>query len=262
MNPIPARFANPQRWRAPEVAGKRAFDLFVAVSLLIALSPLFLIAALAIKFTSPGPVFFRQPRYGKDWRVFNVCKFRTLDRDRCDAPGQRDVKPVGEHDSRVFPVGRFLRARGIDEFPQLWNVIRGEMSIVGPRPHALPHDDYFRANIPGYALRYAVRPGITGWAQVNGSRGQIRNLNEARQRLILDRHYIECASVPFDIEICLRTAQILFFGTDPKPRYPRLPRPAPRGGRSPAFAALNFERMAPGARVLRRPAQQAAGSQR
>ena len=253
MNYVPAGLSGMRRGKAHNPFAKRAFDLLVAASALFVLSPLLLIAALAIKLTSDGPVFFRQPRYGRDWRVFNVYKLRTLDHDRCDAPGARVVKPVGEHDSRVFPVGRFLRARGIDEIPQLWNVVRGDMSIVGPRPHALPHDDYYRANIPGYALRYIVRPGITGWAQVNGSRGQIRNLDDARQRLIFDLHYIERASVLFDFEICLRTAQILVLGTDPKPRYPRLPHSA-RAARSPAAVAHDRVEQ-PGRRQHRLPDQ-------
>ena len=216
MNHAPDVFSIVGRQRKREPAGKRKFDIVAAGSGLILLAPLLLIAALAIKLTSRGPVFFMQPRRGRDGRVFRICKFRTLDHDRCDAPEQRDIQAVSDHDSRVFPVGLFLRTRGIDEIPQLWNVLRGEMSIVGPRPHAIPHDDFYLAHVSGYAHRYAVKPGITGWAQVNGSRGRIRDLEEARQRVQFDRRYIDNASLLLDIEIVLRTVRILLLGTDVK----------------------------------------------
>jgi lipopolysaccharide/colanic/teichoic acid biosynthesis glycosyltransferase len=205
--------------RAPSIAdapGKRAFDLVMAGVALTLLAPLLLLAALAIKLTSRGPVLFVQPRRGKHGRVFNIVKLRTLEHDRCDPPHSRDVRPVAENDTRVFPVGRFLRERGLDEIPQFWNVIRGEMSVVGPRPHAVSHDDFFLINVPGYAIRYAVKPGITGLAQVSGCRGQIRSLDEIDRRVYFDLDYIDRVSLTVDIGIVCRTIWIVLFGADPK----------------------------------------------
>lgn len=207
---------------APSIAdapGKRAFDLVVAGVALTLLAPLLLLAALAIKLTSRGPVLFVQPRRGKHGRVFNIVKLRTLQHDRRDPPHQRSVRSVAEDDTRLFPVGRFLRKRGLDEIPQFWNVIRGEMSVVGPRPHALSHDDFFRIHVPGYPIRYAVKPGITGWAQVGGCRGQIRSLDEIDRRVYFDLDYINRVSLTVDIGIVCRTIWIVLFGTDPKPSH-------------------------------------------
>jgi lipopolysaccharide/colanic/teichoic acid biosynthesis glycosyltransferase len=200
----------------PDAPGKRAFDLIVAGVSLILLAPLLLLAALAIKLTSRGPILFLQPRRGKNGRVFNIIKLRTLEYERCDPRHLRDVKSVGENDARVFPVGRFLRKRGLDEIPQFWNVIRGEMAVVGPRPHALSHDDFFLINVPGYATRYEVKPGITGMAQVSGCRGQIRSLDDVDRRVHFDLEYIDGASLAVDIRIVCRTIWILLLGTDPK----------------------------------------------
>lgn len=216
MNHVPDLAESLPRPRTVDLLWKRGFDLSVAAVALIVLSPLMLAAALAIKLTSPGPVLYLQPRRGKDGQVFNVFKLRTLKYDRCDAPDTRDVKAVGDHDLRVFPVGRFLRQRGLDEIPQLWNVLRGEMSIVGPRPHALPHDDLFLMNVPGYAHRYTVKPGITGWAQVNGSRGSIHSFEDAGRRVRLDREYIRTRSLFLDIVVTFRTFSILAKGIDAK----------------------------------------------
>jgi lipopolysaccharide/colanic/teichoic acid biosynthesis glycosyltransferase/O-antigen/teichoic acid export membrane protein len=226
---------------------KRGLDLLVAGFALLLLSPIILASALAIKLTSPGPLLYVQPRRGRDGRIFNVFKLRTLEHDQCDAPGERDVKPVGSDDARVFPVGRFLRQRGLDELPQLWNVVRGEMSIVGPRPHALPHDDFFLDNIPGYAHRYAVNPGITGWAQVNGSRGKLNSLDDAAERVRYDREYIATMSLLLDIVVMLRTVRVLALGTDAKGASP--PDAATR--RSSPTSALHNEEHPAGHRAAR-----------
>ena len=216
MNYVPAPSDIVGTRSIPDAPGKRAFDLVVAGMALILLGPLLLLAALAIKLTSRGPVLFVQPRRGRNGRVFNIIKLRTLKHDRCDPPHLRDVRSVVENDARVFPVGRFLRKRGLDEILQFWNVIRGDMSIVGPRPHALPHDDFFLVNVPGYAIRSTVKPGITGLAQVSGCRGQIRSLNEADRRVYFDLDYIDRASLTVDIGIVCKTVWIILFGTDPK----------------------------------------------
>jgi lipopolysaccharide/colanic/teichoic acid biosynthesis glycosyltransferase len=195
--------------RSREPVWKRALDISVALFSLVALSPVFLFACAAIKLSSRGPVFYFQPRRGLHGRVFDVCKLRTLRHDRCDRSNYREITAVEDNDRRVFGVGRFLRERGLDEIPQLWNVLRGDMSIVGPRPHALAHEELYLANIPGYHARYAVKPGITGWAQVNGSRGTIRALHEAEQRLALDLEYIDRRSLFLDLRIVLRTLPLL-----------------------------------------------------
>ncbi len=207
MNRPPDRLAFTV-WKREPVA-KRVFDISVALLSLVALLPVLVIAGAAIKLTSRGPIFYFQPRRGLHGRVFVVCKLRTLRHDRCDAPDHGEITEVEENDRRVFGVGWFLRKRGLDEIPQLWNVLRGEMSIVGPRPHALAHEELYLASIPGYGARYAVKPGITGWAQVNGSRGTIHSLREAEERLALDLEYIDRRSLRLDLRIVLRTLPLL-----------------------------------------------------
>lgn len=192
-----------------EPLSKRVFDVSIALLLLATSMPVLLVAGAAIKLTSRGPIFYFQPRRGLNGQVFDICKLRTLWHDRCDRPDHHEITAVEEDDGRVFGVGRFLRNRGLDEIPQLWNVLCGDMSIVGPRPHAVAHDDLYIADIPGYRARYAVKPGITGWAQVNGSRGTIHSLREARQRLALDLEYIARRSLLLDLLIVLRTLPLL-----------------------------------------------------
>src|SRR5262249_780714 len=156
----------PLAWN--ERAVKRCFDILIAGTALILLSPILLAVALAVAVSSGRPVFFRQRRRGFGGRVFNILKFRTMTvcQDGTDVPqGQRN-------DPRITPLGAFLRRHSLDELPQLWNVVRGNMSLVGPRPHAEAHDDHYDPKIDDYALRHLVKPGITGWAQVNGWRGE------------------------------------------------------------------------------------------
>ncbi len=203
-------------WKSERVAN-RVFDISVALLSLVALLPVLLVASAAIKLTSGGPIFYFQPRRGLHGRVFDICKLRTLWYDRCDPADRHEVTAVEENDGRVFGVGGFLRNRGLDEIPQLWNVLRGEMSIVGPRPHALAHEELYLANIPGYGARYAVKPGITGWAQVYGSRGTIHSLQEAEQRLAFDLEYIRRRSLLLDLLIVLRTLPLLAVATGRRP---------------------------------------------
>lgn len=189
---------------------KAVFDAVVAALLLIVLAPLMLAIALGVKVTSPGPVFFRQKRLGFNQQPIDVFKFRSMYVDLCDAPAANEVKQATRNDPRITPLGRFLRKSSFDELPQLFNVIRGDMSLVGPRPHAVAHDEYYADLIDGYLARHRVKPGLTGWAQVNGCRGEIHNLEEMRRRIKLDLHYIDHWSLWLDIKILIRTGLVVF----------------------------------------------------
>jgi lipopolysaccharide/colanic/teichoic acid biosynthesis glycosyltransferase len=206
-----------------EPTSKRFLDIAIALLSLVALLPVLLVASAIIKLTSRGPIFYFQSRRGLHGEVFDICKLRTLAHDRCDWANPHEITAVAESDRRVFGFGWWLRNRGLDEIPQLWNVLRGEMSIVGPRPHALAHEDLYLANIPGYHARYAVKPGITGWAQVNGSRGTIHSLQEAEQRLAFDLEYISRRSLFLDLRIVLRTLPLLAVSFGRRPALPDLP---------------------------------------
>lgn len=190
--------------RRPPQAGelflKRSLDLVLALIALVLLSPLFLVVAVLIKLDSPGPVFFRQKRYGFNQQPFGVFKFRSM-----KAAGDAVFKQATRNDSRITPVGRVLRRSNIDELPQLFNVVRGEMSLVGPRPHALAHDRSFENRIALYARRHNVMPGITGWAQVNGLRGETLTDLDMERRVQHDLYYIDNWSVWFDIRIMFMT---------------------------------------------------------
>mgnify|MGYP006277760177 FL=1 len=183
--------------------GKRAADIVLAALLLVALSPVLLLAALAIRLDSPGPVLFRQTRVGWQGRRFRILKLRTL-----RAPPGRPragAAQVLPGDPRITRVGRWLRRTSLDELPQLVNVLRGEMSLVGPRPHALREDLCFARMLPGYAARRQVRPGLTGPAQVNGCRGAVRNPQDLYRRTRHDLAYLSGRSALGDLLILLRT---------------------------------------------------------
>jgi Undecaprenyl-phosphate glucose phosphotransferase len=180
---------------------KRSFDVSVSAGLLVALAPLFVLVGLAIRLESPGPVFFRQKRKGFNQRPFNLFKFRSMN---VDAESSGFVQAT-RLDSRVTRAGRILRRFNIDELPQLFNVLTGEMSLVGPRPHAVEHDDQFSREIAEYARRHNVKPGITGWAQVNGFRGETDTLEKMEDRVHHDILYIDNWSFIFDLKILLMT---------------------------------------------------------
>ncbi len=184
-----------------ERVAKRSLDLVLAGLGLFLLFPLLLVVALAIRLDSPGPVLFRQNRNGFNGRPFAIFKFRTM-RVMEDGPVVVQAK---RNDSRITPVGRWLRRTSIDELPQLFNVIRGEMSLIGPRPHALAHDDEYMKVIATYAYRHHMRPGITGWAQVNGYRGETPTVGHMERRVELDMWYIENWSFWLDVRILIRT---------------------------------------------------------
>lgn len=180
---------------------KRCLDYVVATLALLLFAPLLVLIALAIKLDSRGPVLFRQRRLGQNQKVFQVYKFRTM---RVMEDGEV-VKQAERNDSRVTRVGRILRSTSMDELPQLLNVLRGEMSIVGPRPHAVVHDQEFMKRLAHYSRRHRVRPGITGWAQVNGLRGETRTAEQLTKRMEHDLYYIDNWSIWLDLEIMLRT---------------------------------------------------------
>ena len=180
---------------------KRVCDFVFAAGILIALLPLFLLVAIAIKLDSKGPVLFVQRRYGFNQRPFAIIKFRTMTTQE----DGRTIAQVTRYDSRVTRVGRFLRRWNIDELPQLINVLRGDMSLVGPRPHALAHDRAWGRTIALYARRHNVKPGITGWAQVNGYRGIIDSDERLKGRIACDLYYIDNWSVWLDLKILVAT---------------------------------------------------------
>jgi len=180
---------------------KRAEDLVLASLILILVSPLLVLIALGVKLTSPGPIIFRQRRYGLDGSEIIVYKFRTM--EVCE-DGQH-IAQTTKDDSRVTPFGRWLRRTSLDEVPQFFNVLMGSMSIVGPRPHAVAHNEYYRRLIPGYMLRHKVRPGLTGWAQVNGWRGETETLEKMEKRVEYDLDYLRRWSLWFDLKIIILT---------------------------------------------------------
>jgi Undecaprenyl-phosphate glucose phosphotransferase len=180
---------------------KRAFDLVVASLLLTLLLPVFAVIAVLIKLTSRGPVLFRQRRHGFNQSEFRIFKFRTMT-TLDDGPV---VRQATRDDARVTRIGRILRRRNFDELPQLLNVLAGHMSLVGPRPHAVAHNNEYEEKIRLYARRHNVKPGITGWSQVNGYRGETDTIDKMRKRVEYDLYYIDNWSLPFDVKILLMT---------------------------------------------------------
>jgi putative colanic acid biosynthesis UDP-glucose lipid carrier transferase len=180
---------------------KRVFDLVVASLILLAISPLMVATALAVKLTSRGPVFFRQRRYGLDGNEILVWKFRSM--TVCEDGAK--VTQATKADSRVTRVGAIIRRMSIDELPQLFNVLGGSMSLVGPRPHAAAHNEQYRQMIEGYMLRHKVKPGITGLAQVRGWRGETDTLEKMQRRVECDHEYIREWSLWLDVKILFCT---------------------------------------------------------
>jgi len=191
--------------RAPmsrmELAKKRALDVVLAAAALVVLSPLFALVSMAIKLASRGPVIFCQRRYGFNGGEFTIYKFRTM----TVMEDGTAIRQAQRGDERVTRLGRVLRTTSIDELPQLINVLRGDMSLVGPRPHAVAHGDEYAELIANYAFRHHVKPGITGWAQVNGFRGETERLELMKQRIDLDLWYINNWGMWLDLQIVLRT---------------------------------------------------------
>lgn len=184
---------------------KRIFDIVVSLIAIVVTIPLFPFIALTIKLQSPGPVFFKQKRTGINGREFYCYKFRSM-----HINNDADIVQATEHDPRKFAFGDFMRKTNIDELPQFWNVLKGDMSVVGPRPHMLRHTEVYRKLIDKYMVRHFVKPGITGWAQVTGFRGETKELWQMEGRVKRDIWYIENWSIWLDIRICWRTLRQLF----------------------------------------------------
>jgi len=182
-------------------AVKRCTDILIASLALLVLAPVGLLVALAIKLESRGPVFFWQLRYGRDRSSFYICKFRSM----TVTETRGDFTQASRNDARVTRIGRFLRRTSLDELPQLYNVLRGEMSLVGPRPHAIAMDDAFAEVISNFYDRHLVRPGLTGLAQVSGFRGPTEALEQIEYRVQHDRLYISKWSVFLDMKIMVQT---------------------------------------------------------
>ncbi len=202
----PRTFTEEGSQRAQLVA-KSVTDRVLAAAALVMLAPLFVLVALAIRLDSRGPVLFRQDRTGQNGQVFQILKFRSMTTDAGLAQATR-------HDARVTAVGFWLRRTSIDELPQLINVLRGEMALVGPRPHATAHDAHFAPLVPNYTLRFAVKPGLTGWAQINNARGETDTIEKMARRVALDLDYICNWSIWLDLRILALTPIRLIVARD------------------------------------------------
>jgi Undecaprenyl-phosphate glucose phosphotransferase len=183
-------------------------DRILASLILLVISPLLALLAIGVKLSSPGPVLFRQKRHGRDGEVIEVWKFRSM-RVHQETDGQ--VTQAKKHDSRVTPFGAFLRRTSLDELPQFFNVLQGTMSIVGPRPHAIAHNNQFKDIVQDYMQRHRMKPGITGWAQINGLRGETDTTDKMARRVEYDLSYMQQWSLTLDIKIIALTLSKGFF---------------------------------------------------
>jgi putative colanic acid biosysnthesis UDP-glucose lipid carrier transferase len=202
INGIPIVAVRETPFYGVHALAKRFTDLVISGAATLLLAPVLLFVAAGVKITSPGPVIFRQKRYGLDGKAITVYKFRSM---TVTEDGERNYTQVTRGDARVTPFGDFIRRTSLDELPQLFNVLEGSMSIVGPRPHAVAVNEQYRRLIPGYMVRHKVRPGITGWAQVNGYRGG-DDLGSMTKRIEFDLEYMRRWSLWLDIQILFRTA--------------------------------------------------------
>jgi putative colanic acid biosynthesis UDP-glucose lipid carrier transferase len=185
---------------------KTVSDYLIAAAALIVTAPLMVLIAIAVKMDTPGPVLFRQRRYGLDGRKITVYKFRTM----TVLDDGNEVRQATRGDDRITRVGRVLRRTSMDELPQFINVLQGRMSVVGPRPHAVAHNEIYRRLIDGYMVRHKVKPGVTGWAQVNGFRGETDTVEKMQQRIEYDLAYLRNWSLRLDLMIILKTILVLF----------------------------------------------------
>ena len=183
-------------------AMKRTFDIVVSVPALVGIVVLLPCIAYRIKRQSKGPVFFRQQRTGRDGNTFWCYKFRSM-----HVNDEADMQQAVKKDARLFPFGAFMRQHNIDELPQFWNVLKGDMSVVGPRPHMLHHTEIYSQQIEDYMERHVVKPGITGWAQVTGYCGETKELADMKERVRRDLWYIEHWSLRLDIHIVRTTVK-------------------------------------------------------
>ncbi len=184
---------------------KRISDVVLSLLILTLISPLLVAIAIAVKATSPGPVIFKQRRYGLDGQEILVYKFRSM---TCTEDGNH-IQQAQKNDARITPLGAFLRRSSLDELPQFVNVLQGRMSIVGPRPHAVAHNELYRKLVKGYMVRHKVKPGITGWAQVCGYRGETDTLEKMQGRIDFDLDYLRNWSLQLDLHIILKTVRLV-----------------------------------------------------
>ncbi|WP_114109945.1 exopolysaccharide biosynthesis polyprenyl glycosylphosphotransferase [Thalassospira xiamenensis] len=184
---------------------KRVEDIVIGSIAIIIAAPVMLIVAFLVKVTSPGPIFYIQLRDGFNGEPIRVLKFRSMYVDDCTTGSEQAVPQAKRGDARITPIGSCIRKTSLDELPQLFNVLRGDMSLVGPRPHATQHNTLYRSSIDGYFARHRVRPGITGWAQINGWRGETNTNEKMRQRVLHDMYYIQNWSPWLDIRIMFLT---------------------------------------------------------
>jgi len=188
---------------------KTLSDLTIASLVLCLIFPLLILLGLGVKFSSPGPILFKQRRYGLDGHEIVVYKFRSM---TVTEDGEK-VTQATVNDKRVTPFGKFIRKTSLDELPQFINVLQGRMSVVGPRPHAVSHNELYRNLIKGYMVRHKVKPGITGWAQVNGFRGETGSVESMKARIDFDLDYLKKWSLALDLKIILKTIQLVFKDT-------------------------------------------------
>lgn len=208
LTPIvtPAPIAAPDvPYAVAESKAKRAMDILLSSLALLVFLPLLLVIAMAVRLESRGPALFRQRRTGLNGKVFTIFKFRTM----TVAEDGEDIRHATKNDARITALGLVLRKCSLDELPQLLNILNGDMSIVGPRPHAVSHDELYSARIPTYNARFRAKPGLTGLAQVSGHRGEIRELGCMVKRIDADNAYIENWSFGRDLMIVLQTAPLV-----------------------------------------------------
>jgi putative colanic acid biosynthesis UDP-glucose lipid carrier transferase len=191
---------SPLTSRPTAALSKSLVEKGVALLAIILLSPVLLFIALAVKINSPGPVFFKQDRHGWNGKVIQVWKFRSM-----RVHDDREVVQASRNDSRITAVGRFIRRTSLDELPQLFNVLQGQMALVGPRPHAVAHNHYYSGKILAYMARHRIKPGITGLAQISGCRGETDTLDKMQRRVEMDLHYINNWSLWLDLKILVKT---------------------------------------------------------
>ena len=189
---------------------KRLSDIVLSILAILLFTPVMLVVALLIRWTSVGPIIYKQKRYGLDGKEIEMWKFRSMYINNDEST----IKQATSDDPRVTAVGKFIRRTSLDELPQFFNVLQGRMSIVGPRPHAVSHNEMYRNVIKGYMVRHKVKPGITGLAQVSGARGETRTIQEMENRIALDLAYLRRWSLRMDLAILVRTVKVLFH--DPK----------------------------------------------
>ena len=185
---------------------KRLSDIILSTLILLLISPVLLAVAIGVKMSSPGPVIFKQRRNGLDGEEIVVYKFRSMTTQDDGAV----IRQATRGDPRITPFGAFLRKSSLDELPQFFNVLQGHMSIVGPRPHAVPHNKEYRQIIKAYMVRHKVKPGITGWAQINGQRGETDTVEKMRSRVEYDLEYLRNWSLALDLRIIAGTVKLLF----------------------------------------------------